>query len=281
MPLLSLPYEKEWIAVIQHHIRAAVERTGTEGVVLGVSGGLDSAVVLCLAVEALGPEGVTALIMPSSNTPPGDTEDAISLCSRLGVGAERLDIDPLISSFLDILEKGGGVEEKPMAVANLHARIRMILLYHHANSQGLLVSGTSNKSELLVGYFTKYGDGGADILPIGDLYKTQVRKMAADLGVPEGILKKRPTAGLLPDQYDEEELGITYDLMDPILYGIELGLGDEEIADSLPSPLETDPETVARVRRMVYRSAHKRGIGYVPKMGFRTVGIDWREDPTW
>jgi NAD+ synthase len=149
----------------------------------------------------------------------------------------------------------------------------MIVLYHYANAERRLVVGTSNKSEVLVGYFTKFGDGGADLEPIGDLYKTEVRALARRLGLPDKIIQKAPTAGLWKGQTDEGELGITYDRLDAILSGIELGLGEKEIARRADSNISE----VARVAKMVRLSSHKRKFQPAPKIGFRTPGLDWRE----
>jgi NAD+ synthase len=138
---------------------------------------------------------------------------------------------------------------------------------------GYLVAGTGNKSELLVGYFTKYGDGGVDMLPIGDLYKTQVWALAKELGLPERIVKKVPTAGLWKGQTDEGELGISYENLDCVLFGIERGQSDQEISRSTKVPLKE----VKRIEAMIERSAHKRKMPHIPKTGIRTLGIDWRE----
>jgi NAD+ synthase len=136
-----------------------------------------------------------------------------------------------------------------------------------------IVMGTSNKSEMLVGYYTKFGDGGADFCPIGDLYKTQVRELGERIGVPEHIIAKVPTAGLWKGQTDEGELGISYEELDDILYGFELNLSEEEIAKR--TGLETSK--LERVWRMHRQSVHKRKMPLIPKLGVRTIGLDWRE----
>ena len=149
----------------------------------------------------------------------------------------------------------------------------MVVEYHFANSESRLVVGTSNKSELLVGYFTKFGDGGADLEPIGDLYKTEVRSLAKEIGVPDRIIRKVPTAGLWKGQTDEGEMGVKYETLDAILLGIELGLDEKKIAERA----ETSMREVQRISRMVRLSSHKRKFQPAAKVGFRTPGLDWRE----
>ena len=165
-------------------------------------------------------------------------------------------------------------QTKLMAEGNIKARIRMVMLYYHANLHNYLVLGTSNKSELLVGYFTKYGDGGSDAMPMGDLYKTQVFELARELGIPESIVEKPPTAGLFRGQSDEKDLGMKYSELDMILRGIELRLELKDISDITGFPLET----VTRIQKKVHGSAHKRCLGKIPKLGLRTIGLDWREN---
>ena len=239
-----------------------------KSVVVGVSGGLDSSVVLKLCVEALGSDRVLAVHMPDKITPSGDTEDVKFLTRGLNVELRIIPIDDIVEN----LEKKLKIKEEKV-IANLKARVRMLILYSIANKEGRLVGGTSNKSEILVGYFTKYGDGASDFAPIGDLYKTQVRILAKEIGVPIRIIEKKPSANLLPGQYDEDEMGINYDLLDKILYGMELGMNEEEI--SLYA--NADLNVVKKVFEMHRNSRHKRVILYIPKIGARTVNTDWRE----
>ena len=179
-----------------------------------------------------------------------------------------MDIKPSVDAFLDPLG-----DSSPTSIGNLKARARMMALYHHANENGLLVMGTSNKSETAVGYFTKYGDGGADFIPLGDLYKTEVRELAREIQVPDDLIEKPPTAGLWEGQTDEGELGIKYEELDRILLGIEMSLTDGEIVERTGMSIEA----VGRVRSMVQASVHKRKRPLCPKMGIRTFGLDWRE----
>jgi len=255
--------------VIEHFLAEKLRKTGAKGYVLGVSGGIDSAVVLRLAVNAVGKERVLGLLMPEKDSPKEDLRDAEQLCVTEGVRHDILDISDAVEAFGKII----GNRADRMALANVKARCRMILLYHRAASESRLVLGTSNKSELLVGYFTKHGDGGADLEPIGDLYKTEVWELARRLGIPTNIIKKAPSAGLWKGQTDEGEMGITYDRLDAILLGIEQGLPEKDVARRAEASLQE----VERVSRMVRLSSHKRKFPAVAKIGLRTPGLDWRE----
>jgi NAD+ synthase len=196
---------------LEAFIRTQVKSAGAKGVVVGLSGGVDSAVVAALCVRALGKSRVLALLM---NEDWQASLQAEKYAERLGIEYKSVGITPILRSFA----LAGGKPGSKLAGANLRPRTRMALLYYFANSLGLLVVGTGNKSELLTGYFTKYGDGGVDFLPIGDLYKTQVRELAVYLGVPDPIIRAPPTAGLWRGQTDEGELGVTYAVLDKLLH---------------------------------------------------------------
>ena len=252
---------------IEGFLADTLARTGAKGYVLGVSGGVDSAVVLRLAVNAVGKERVLGLIMPEKDSPAEDTRDGEDLCRSEGIQYEVLDISDPVGAFRNVI----GDEPDRKAMANVKARCRMILLYHFAATRSRLVLGTSNKSEMLVGYFTKHGDGGADLEPIGDVYKTQVWELARAVGVPERIVEKAPSAGLWKGQTDESEMGITYAKLDAILFGLEQGLPEQEVARGA----DASAAEVARVCDMIRLSAHKRGFPPVVKVGLRTPGPDW------
>jgi NAD+ synthase len=266
---LSPGYPEDSVPVIESFIRDKVRDAGSRGAVLGLSGGLDSAVVAAMCARALGPERVLCIMMPDVTTPPREMEDAHELAHHLDVEHVTVDIEPVLSSFRQQL--GGDVEDH--AFGNVKARTRMTVLYYHGQMRGYLVMGTGNKSELFMGYFTKHGDGGVDYQPIGDLYKTQVRALASDIGLPAKFIEKPPSAHLLVGQTDEEDMGIAYEDLDRILLGIEIGMSDPEIADRTGLP----PEEAARVRAIVRSSKHKRRIPLAPKLGIRTIGWDWRE----
>lgn len=201
-------------------IRDYFKKSGLTRAVLGVSGGVDSSLTLKLAVDALGPGKVTALSMPETGiSGPENTAHAKKLCEALGVEFFSVPISRFLLPFNHI--PWGG---PPLAEQNVKARIRAILLYHYANTKNALVLGTSNKSELLLGYGTKYGDLAADVEVIGDLLKTEVFAMADFVGLPREIIEKTPSAELYPGQTDEEDLGAGYEDLDPILKRLDLGI---------------------------------------------------------
>ncbi len=226
---------------ISNWIRERVEEAGAQGMVLGMSGGIDSSVTAVLAKMGLG-NGVLGVFMPCHNDPTGE-EHARLVAAKFGIETEYVDLTPIFDRLLEALPPGDR-----MAEGNLKARLRMTVLYYFANSRNYLVVGTGNKSELAIGYFTKYGDGGADILPLGSLLKKQVRELARELGIPAEIIVKPPSAGLWEGQTDEGEMGISYDELDSILVAIESG-----------DTGECNQEALARVRAMMAASQHKRG----------------------
>lgn len=231
-------------------IRRQVREAGAKGVVLGMSGGLDSSTVAALCVKALGPERVLGIHMPDENTDPSDTEDVRELSKRLGIKLRIIELGPVLQGFKNLPEFG----RSKLVLGNLKARIRMAILYYYANLLGYLVAGTSNRSELRVGYFTKYGDGASDFLPLGSLYKTEVRDLARKLGLPERIIQKVPTAGFWPGQTDEGELGISYEKLDGIYRGLDKGKKPEQIARELGINIRQVREIISREKR----TRHKR-----------------------
>lgn len=240
-------------------IRRKAREAKANGVVLGLSGGVDSAVVAALSAKALGPRRVTALIMPEAETrSDGDVADAIAVANSLGIEYRVIDFTGVYRAFAKCLPVFGRAARVPNG--NLRARIRMCLLYYYANRRNLLVAGTGNKSELLQGYFTRYGDGGVDMLPIGGLYKTQVRALARSLGIPERIIAKVPTAGLWPGQSDEAELGIRYEALDKVLAGILAKKTDKRIAGELGM----STALVKKVRGRMRRTEFKRRMPEIP-----------------
>lgn len=236
---------------ITSFIRDCVEKSNSKGVVLGLSGGVDSAVVAFLCVKALGKERVLANIMPEEGvTPKEDVEDALLVAKILGIEYNLIEISPIVSLFLNIIGKD---RINKNSLINLKPRIRMAINYFFANALQRLVVGTGNKSEIMIGYFTKYGDGGVDLQPIGDLYKTEIFEFARYLGVPERIVKKKPTAGLYIGQTDEDEIGMSYAELDEILKKIELGIFENE-------------ERFKRVLELVRASEHKRAMPPIPRV---------------
>jgi NAD+ synthase len=225
---------------ISQWIRDQVEAAGAAGILVGLSGGIDSAVVAVLARQAMG-EQVLALLMPCRSLVE-DERDALIVADTFGIRRERVDLSPIYDAFLHQLPDGGEI-----CLANLKPRLRMTTLYYFANKLNYLVAGTGNKSERLMGYFTKYGDGGVDILPLGDLVKSQVRELADELGIPPRIINRPPSAGLWAGQTDEEEMNIRYEDLDNIIVSLEQG----EVTE-LPKVL------MSYVKGMIARSRHKR-----------------------
>jgi len=180
-----------------------------KGIVFGLSGGLDSAVVAALSIRIF-PQNTLAIIIPCHNLET-DINDALALINKFNIPYKIIDLSKIYDSFIYLLNNKEKEGNSKLAEANIKPRLRMTTLYHFANKLNYLVSGTGNKSELMIGYFTKYGDGGADILPLGNLLKNQVRELAEYLGIPKEIINKPPSAGLWKGQTDEEEIGIRYD----------------------------------------------------------------------
>ena len=267
----SLDYEYV-VERIMSFIKSSVERSGTTGVVIGLSGGIDSSVTAVLAVKALGKDGVTGLILPDSETTPiEDVQDARELAESLGISYFQLDIRDVFKAYGKTLPFYG--EHFKVANGNLRARIRMTILYYYANISNRLVCGTGDKSELLLGYYTKYGDGGVDILPIADLYKTQVRELARKLGLPKKLCEKPSSPRLWPGQMAEDELGITYEEIDQILYlYVELNKQVDEIIEETGISLEK----VRKVIERIHQNEHKRLPPPIAKVSKHTVGQEWR-----
>lgn len=237
-------------------IKEKVQNANCNGVILGLSGGIDSAVVAYLAVKALGTSNVRGYILPSKTTSEQDLTDAKLVQKELGIGGGLICIEDFYNDFL----KRCNVDDLPesnnnLASANVKPRLRMTILYYYAAIYHCLVVGTGNKTELNVGYFTKYGDGGVDLLPIGDLYKEEVVQVAKELGVPDSIIEKPPTAGLLPNQTDETELGMTYPVLDRLLY---LYLDEHCNAEEISDKLDLNISEVNRILKLNEISEHKR-----------------------
>jgi NAD+ synthase len=254
--VISLDYENV-ANMLSEFIRDYVSDAKAKGVVVGVSGGVDSATTLYLLARSLGVDKVLALILPDSEvTPSEDLEDAKLLVEKLGVRYRVIDIKNITDSYLTLLE-----EADKKTIGNLRARIRMTILYYYANMYGYLVAGTGDRSEILIGYFTKYGDGAADFFPIGCLYKSQVRRLALHLGVPVKIAWKPSSPRLWPGQLAEEELGLKYDEIDLILYALfDLGLGVKEAAEATGLPVVK----IMRVLELHENTRHKRQPPPIP-----------------
>lgn len=237
---------KKLIENIVLWIKEVVEKAEAKGTVLGLSGGLDSAVTGALCKMAF-PETTLGLIMPCHSSEE-DVEDAMLVARTFGIETRSVDLSKIFDSFLELLEGEKFVgDPRDLPIANIKPRLRMITLYYHASRLNRLVVGTGNRSEIAVGYFTKYGDGGVDILPLGGLLKSEVRALAVELGVPKKIIEKPPSAGLWAGQTDEGEMGITYEMLDTIIRAMDAG-----------DTSSLDPRFVEKVELMVRKSEHKR-----------------------
>jgi len=203
---------------IMNFIKKETESRKSNGVVLGISGGIDSTVLAFLATRAIGPENVKGLILPDETvTPANDIEDAIRICTDLKIDSEKISINKPKNSFLEIIK----YTDNMLLTGNLVARVRMCVLYYYSGLMGRLVLGSSNKTELMLGYFTKFGDGAADLLPLGDIYKTQLFGLAKYLEIPGSVIDKKSSARLWANQFTEDELGLPFNQLDKILQFFE------------------------------------------------------------
>jgi len=257
---LALDYAKVEEEIVRF-IRKVVSGANAKGAVIGLSGGIDSSVVGALLVRALGKGRVVGLLMPAGHTPSQDFEDAKELASSWGIRTYEVSIDPVFLALVKAIHLRKN-EDNKIARANAKARIRMLIGYYYANALGMLVAGTGDKSEVTIGYYTKYGDGGVDFLPIAHLYKTQVRWLAKHLSLPESIVKKPSSPQLWPGHKATDEIPVDYDLLDVVLYGLfNRKLPPEEVSRRTGVRVGV----VEKVLKMNRDSSHKRS--YPPMLG--------------
>jgi len=252
--------------LLTRFIKEELSKFGYAKGILGLSGGLDSAVCAYLAVRALGPKNVIVLIMPYEETFGWDVQDARDLAQGLGIKSLITNISPMVNAYF-----AKHPTESRILKGNKMARERMSILYDFSEREKALILGTSNKTELLLGYGTIHGDMASAINPIGDLYKTQIRQLARHMKVPDKILKKKPTAGLWAGQTDEEELGLSYTKIDKILYQfVDLKKSKKEIiSEKYPK------KDVEKILGLIKDSEFKRHLPPIPKISMRTVGHDF------
>jgi len=269
----DLSIDPAWTTeILTRFIAAEVGRTGKGQVVLGLSGGIDSAVAAELAARALGPQNVMCVLMPYRTSSPGSVSDAEELVRKLGTPSETVEISSMVDAFSQVSGEVG-----PLRLGNVMARARMIVLFDRSADLDALVLGTSNKTELLLGYGTLHGDLASAINPIGDLYKTQIRALARHLDVPRAIQDKPPSADLWPDQSDEEDLGFSYDEVDRLLaLLVDARLGRN---DAMRRGFAS--EMVERVTRQIVRSQFKRLPPVIAKVSSRSIGWDFRYPRDW
>lgn len=236
-----------------------VDAAGAEGAVLGLSGGVDSTLTAFLAVEALGPEGLHGITMPSEVNDPDTMSDAERVADLLGVEYDTIEIQPIAERIFDAYPDAANDRT---AAGNVYVRTRAVLNYFVANHENRIVLGTGNRSEAMTGYFTKYGDQAVDCNPIGNLYKMQVRQLAAHVGVPWDLVMQTPTAGMWVGQTDEKEMGVDYDTLDAIL---AMHVDGPLSKSATASELDVTEEQIETVVELSEASAHKRAMPPAPE----------------
>jgi NAD+ synthase len=252
--------------VISEFIRGQLRQAGFDRAVLGLSGGIDSAVVAFLVAEAIGPERLLAVLMPYRTSSPASRGDAEAVVAKLGCASELVDISSMVDAYF-----ASDSHASSLRRGNFMARERMAVLYDRSVTWGGLVVGTGNKTESLIGYTTLFGDSACAFNPIGDLYKSQVRQLAEALGVPEAIIRKAPSADLWPGQTDETEADISYPVLDRLLFWrVDKRRSVDEVV-----AMGFDRTLVERIDRMIATSEFKRQVPPVAKLGPRTTGIDY------
>lgn len=258
------------VAALADFLRDGVENAGASGLVLGLSGGVDSALAAALATRALGTERVHAYYLPYKSSDPRSAIDAAAVAANFGLALRTIDITPQIDAYFDAHEPDADRVRR----GNKMARERMTVLYDQSRRHGALVLGTSNKSEILLGYTTVFGDNASALNPIGDLYKQQVWQLARHLGVPEQVASKRPSADLWPGQLSENELGFDYPTADEVLYLLfDQGLSGEEVIDrGYPAPV------VEKIVRLERNNRYKRRLMLLARLSSSAINLD-REMP--
>ena len=255
--------------VIVDFIRSQLRQAGFERAVLGLSGGIDSALVAYLVADAIGADRLLCVLLPYRSSSPASRGDAEEVVRRLGCAAELVEITPMVDGYFDAV--ADRAEASPLRRGNFMARMRMAVLYDRSVTWGGLVVGTGNKTESLIGYTTLFGDSACAFNPIGDLYKSQVRQLAEAMGVPNGIIAKAPSADLWPGQTDEAEAGFSYPELDRLLFWLvdKRRSPDELVAKGFA------PERVSWAVRALAGAEFKRQVPPIAKLGPRTAGIDY------
>ena len=262
--------------ILVNFLSEEVKKSGFEKVVLGLSGGIDSAIVAFLAAKALGPENVLGIMMPYKTSSLESLVDAERVIAATGIKSKKIDITPMVDSYFKIEEEFG----EPLTAlrkGNRMARERMCILYDYSAKEKALVLGTSNKTELFLGYSTQFGDGASALNAIGDLYKTQVWELSEYMGIPKEIINKKPSADLWEGQTDESELGFSYKIADEILYRLvdQRNTPDEVIQEGY------DEVIVRTILKKIQSSQYKRKLPVIAKISGRTIGREYRYPRDW
>ena len=261
---------EETVSRLERFLATHLEEARARCLVLGLSGGLDSSVAAALCARALGGRRVLGICLPENETRNDRAvEDARLVASKDRIRFKLIDITPIVQTSRNALD---AKTAKGISWGNVKARLRAMVLYYYANTEHGLVVGTGDKSEIMLGYFTKFGDGACDILPLADLYKTSVRNLARHLGIPERIRVKASSPELWPGQTAEKELGLSYEKLDRILWGLERWMTPEMIVEETGLKLAL----VKKVRERWLKSEHKRRPPLALKLGYRTAGDDLR-----
>jgi NAD+ synthase len=258
--------------IIGEFIRGHLRQTGHERALVGLSGGIDSALVAYLVAEAIGADKLLCVLMPYRTSSPSSRADAEEVVRRLGCASRVIDITPIVDGYFgDALAGAEDADASRLRRGNFAARARMAVLYDQSVGWRGLVVGTSNKTEALLGYTTIFGDNASALNPIGDLYKTQVRQLSAEIGVPDEILRKPPTADLWAGQTDEEEVGLSYAELDRLLFWmVDRRRSTDELLE-----LGFAPEAIGLVEQLVPSAEYKRQTPPIAKLGPRTTGVDY------
>lgn len=258
--------------VLVDFVKEEVTKSGFKKVVLGLSGGIDSAIVAFIAAKALGPENVLGIMMPYKSSSKESVEHAKLVIEKLGIQSKLIEITPMVDAYFEI-EK----DISNMRKGNKMARERMSILFDHSAKEGALVLGTSNKTEILLGYSTQFGDSASALNPIGDLYKTQIWEISRYMGVPNELIDKKPSADLWEGQTDESELGFSYLEADKILY--EMVDERKEMSELLESGF--DKEIIEKVTKKIKFSQYKRKLPIILKLSSRTMEREFRYPRDW
>ena len=252
-------------------IKEYCQKAESDGIVVGLSGGVDSNTIAALSSLSIGGEHVLGILIPEQETiSQKHMSDARFVAEKFGLKTQVCDITTILENFYNVIPIFDQADK--LCKGNIKARTRMVIMYYYANKLNRIVCGSSDKSEMMMGYFTKWGDVAADISPIMDLYKTQVRNLAEHLGIPAELARKASTPALWPKQFAETELGIKYERLDLILYALEHFMEPEEIAQQL----NLDIAVVDKVKNRWLSVEHKRRVLLAPKLEYRTIGTDFR-----
>ncbi len=260
---------------ITRFIKDYAEKAKTRGIALGVSGGVDSATTAALCAKAIGANKVLCLYMPEEETyNETDHKHVTFLARKFKFQLKTIDLTQPLKTLYKAIPDYDQADR--LSRGNLKARTRMLVWYYYANRQNRIVAASGDKSETMIGYYTKWGDAAADIAPIMDLYKTQVQQLALHLGIPLAIAKKTPTPALWPNQTAEEEIGLKYETLDLILHGLEHFMDTKRIAEQLSMPAKT----VTAIKKRWLSTEHKRKMPLTTKLAYRTVNHDFRLNRT-